>query len=543
MYRKKFLPYNKPLIGEEEIKEVIDTLKSNWLTMGPKTIQFEKDLAEYLGAKHVITVNSCTAGLHLSLLALGIGEGDEVITSPYTFAATGNVICHVGAKPIFVDVQEDTFNIDPKKIEQAITEKTKAIIIVHFAGQSVDLDEIIKIADKHGLKIIEDAAHAIGSEYKERKIGSMRNLTCYSFYATKNLTTGEGGAIATNDDALADRLKVLRLHGISKDAWKRYNQGEDWYYEILEPGWKYNMTDIQASLGIHQLRKLESFIKKRQEIAKAYDEKLSKIKKITLPLKKSDRNHVYHLYPLLLENYDRNLFIKEMEKRNIGTSVHFIPLHLHPFYQELGYKKGDFPIAENLYSREVSLPLYPGMTDEDVNDVINAINDFLNPQRNIKLRLANKDDCIFLYEWRNDFASKKASRFTKKISYEEHIDWFSKSLKNPEIKIYVALENDKRIGQIRFDKQVKEAEVSITIDPKERGKGYGSMIVKEGSKKYFQDEPNIKVLRAEIRPENSSSIRVFEKSGYKEILEKETPYGTFLVFNLLKSDNENGEFK
>ena len=374
--RDKFLPFSLPLIQDEEINEVIDTLKSNWLTMGPKTAEFEKQLADYLNVKHVISVNSCTAALHLSLIALGIKNGDEVITTPYTFASTGNVICHVGAKPVFVDIEKDTFNIDPEKIEKAITEKTKVIIVVHYAGQAADMDKISRIANKYNLKIIEDAAHAIGSEYNGRKIGTSGNLVCFSFYPIKNMTTGEGGAIATNDDLLADRLKKLRLHGISKDAWKRYGKEGTWYYEIEECGWKYNMTDIQAALGLHQLKKLDAFIKKRQEIAEIYDRELGRIENIRIPFKKENIKHSYHLYPILVNGCERNKFIEELEKKKIGTSVHFIPLHLHPFYQKTyGYKKGDFPVAEQIYERIISLPIYPKMDEKDVRDVINAVKD------------------------------------------------------------------------------------------------------------------------------------------------------------------------
>ncbi len=376
--KKEFIPYNLPSIGQEEIEEIIDTLKGNWLTQGPKTFQFEKQLADYLGVKHVIAVNSCTAALHLSLIVLGIGKDDEVILSPYTFASTANVVCHVGARPVFVDVQENTFNIDPEKIEKAITPKTKAIIVVHYGGQAADMDEIKKIADKYNLKIIEDAAHAIGSEYKENKIGSLGNLTCFSFYVTKNITTGEGGAITTNDDILANRLRILRLHGISKDAWKRYSQEGSWYYEIEECGWKYNMNDIQASLGVVQLKKLDGFTHRRQYLAEIYNKELKNIHDILLPFKKEGRNHVYHLYSILLKNYDRNKFIEEMRKRDIGVSVHFIPLHLHPFYQkEYDYKKGDFPVSESLYNREISLPLYPKMNEEDIYSVTEAIKEIL----------------------------------------------------------------------------------------------------------------------------------------------------------------------
>lgn len=376
--RENFLLYNQPFVGDEEINELIDTVKSGWFTMGPKTLEFEKQIAEYVGVKHIISLNSCTAGLHLSLIVLGIREGDEVIVSPYTFAASANTIVHVGAKPVFVDIEEDSFNIDTSKIEAAITPRTKAIMVVHYAGQAADLDRIKQIADKYNLKIIEDAAHAIGSEFAGKKIGSSGNLTSYSFYATKNMTTGEGGAIATNDDSIAERLRILRLHGISKDAWKRYGKGGSWFYEIAECGWKYNMTDLQASIGIPQLKKLDCFIKKRIEYGRILNKELSPIPGIKIPIEKPGRNHVYHIYPILLESYPRDKFIEEMAKKNIGTSVHFIPLHLHPFYQKrFGYKEGDFPVAEKIFKQEVSLPLYPKMSIDDVNYVVEAVKDIL----------------------------------------------------------------------------------------------------------------------------------------------------------------------
>lgn len=530
----EFIPYNLPSIDKEEIDEITDTLKSNWLTMGPKTIKFEKEFADYIKVKNAISVNSCTAAMHLSLIALGIKEGDEIITSPFTFAATGNVICHVGAKPIFVDIDEKTFNIDTNKIEKAITNRTKAIIVVHYGGQSADLDEIKNIADKYNLKIIEDAAHAVGSDYKGKKIGSFGNLVCYSFYATKNMTTGEGGMIVTNDNELADKLRILRLHGISKDAWKRYEKEGNWYYEIQECGWKYNMTDIQASLGLPQLKKLEKFIERRKEIAKKYNEELSNISGIKIPFEKENRTHGYHLYPILLETYDRNKFIEEMSKKNIGTSVHFIPLHLHPFYQRtFGYKEGDFPVAEKIYKRIVSLPLYPSMSNEKVLKVTEIIKKIMKKD-NLRLRLVNPEDCRFLYEWRNHPNARVASRFTKEIPYEEHMKWFSDSLNNQNRKIYIALEDEQRIGQVRFDKENGEAEVSITINPERYGQGYGSALIKMCSEKYFAEESDIEVLRAEIRPENPASIKIFQNSGYNRVGEKQTPHGPFDVFKLYK---------
>ncbi|AKB79722.1 Bacillosamine/Legionaminic acid biosynthesis aminotransferase PglE [Methanosarcina horonobensis HB-1 = JCM 15518] len=376
--RTEFLPYCQPSINDEEIESVLDSLRSGWLTMGPKTIEFENLIAKYTGAKHAIAVSSCTAALHLSLLACGIGKNDEVITTPYTFASTGNVIVQVGAKPVFVDVRKDTYNIDPEKIEDAITPNTKAIIPVHFAGQSCDMHEIMKIAEKNNLFVIEDAAHAIGSEYHGKKIGCIGDFTCFSFYPTKNMTTGEGGAITTNNDEFVDKLKSLRLHGISKDAWKRYSNQGNWYYEIEDCGWKYNMTDLQAALGIPQIKKLDTFCDIRKKYADIYTKSLCRIEGIITPYEDLDAKHVYHLYPLLLEKYNRAKFIEEMGKRNISCSVHFIPLHLHPFYKnQFGFKKGDFPNAEWLYEREVSLPLYPKMKIEDVRSVIEAVEDII----------------------------------------------------------------------------------------------------------------------------------------------------------------------
>jgi len=347
--------------------------------MGPKTIEFEKLIAKYTGAKYTIAVNSCTAALHLSLIALGIGEGDEVITTPFTFAATANVIIQVGAKPVFVDIKKDTYNIDPEEIEKAITSKTKAIIPVHYAGQPCEMDKIMKIAKKHNLFVIEDAAHAIGSEYKGRKIGTIGDLTCFSFYATKNMTTGEGGAITTNNKKLAEKIAILRLHGMSRDAWKRYSKKGSWYYEIEECGWKYNMTDIQAAMGIVQLKKLDKFIEIRRKYVQIYNRELSKIKGIITPYEMPDLKHVYYLYPILLKSYDRDKFINKMAKNGIQCSVHFIPLHLHPFYRKrFGFKKGDFPNSEWVYEREVSLPLYPKMKEKDIKFIINAIKKIIN---------------------------------------------------------------------------------------------------------------------------------------------------------------------
>lgn len=374
---RRFLPYNQPTIEEEEIAGVVDTLRSGWLTMGPKTLELERLIAEYTGAAHAVAVSSCTAALHLSLIALGIGCGDEVITTPFTFAATGNTIVNAGARPVFVDIRKDTYNIDPEKIEERITPRTRAIIPVHYAGQSCEIKAILDIAQDRDLFVVEDAAHAIGSEYDGRKIGTFGTTTCFSFYATKNMTTGEGGAITTEDGALADRLRVLRLHGISKDAWNRYSEKGKWYYEIEDAGWKYNMTDVQAAMGLPQIKKLDGFIDVRRKYANIYNNGLRNMEGLITPFEDPRAKHIYHLYPLLLERHDRGSFIEEMNRKGIGCSVHFIPLHLHPFYRSMGFGKGDYPNAECVYEREVSLPLYPKMTLEDVDYVIGAVQDIV----------------------------------------------------------------------------------------------------------------------------------------------------------------------
>lgn len=377
--RASFLPYSQPFIDDDEINEVVETLKSGWLTMGSKTLHFEELLADYIGVKYAVAVNSCTAALHLCLLALGIGQGDEVITTPYTFAATANVIVQVGAKPVFVDIDPKTFNIDPEKIKQAVTSKTKAIIPVHYAGQPCDLRAIQEIANDKKLRIIEDAAHALGAEYEKKKIGATENLTCFSFYPTKTITTGEGGAITTNNKEIADKTRLLRLHGMSHDAWRRYANVGSWYYEIEECGYKYNFTDLQAAIGIHQLKKIGKFLEVRKIYAEIYNRELGKIKGVTVPFLKGNIKHPYHIYPILLENHNRNNFIESLREMNIGCSVHFIPLHLHPFYRRMfSYQKGDFPIAEWVYEREVSLPLYPKMSNEDVDYVVSAVKTVLS---------------------------------------------------------------------------------------------------------------------------------------------------------------------
>ena len=375
--RTQFLPFAQPDIGEKEIAEVVDTLKSGWITTGPKTKTFEERMAQYLEAKHTVAVNSCTGALHLGLAAAGVGRDDEVITTPLTFCSTANVIIHLGARPVFADIGDD-YNIDPAEIEARITPRTKAIIPVHFGGQPCQMDAIMACAARHRIPVIEDAAHAIGARYGECMIGTIGDITTFSFYAIKNLTTAEGGMIATADEELAEKIRLLSLHGISKDAWKRYTSEGSWYYEVLFAGFKYNMTDIQAALGLQQLERLEDFITTRARYARIYNDAFQDLPEVRIPLVNEGIRHAWHLYVIQLNlerlTIDRSQFIEALRAENIGTSVHFIPVHLHPYYRDTyGYARGDYPKAEHVYDRIISLPLYPKMTEEDVHDVITAV--------------------------------------------------------------------------------------------------------------------------------------------------------------------------
>lgn len=376
--KERYLPLSRPEISQAEIGNVVRCLKSGWLTTGKFTLEFEALLKNYLGAKEVVCVDSCTAALHLSLIAHGIGSQDEVITTPFTFAATANVIEHCGARTVFSDINPDTYNIDPDSIVKKITKRTRAIIPVHFAGYPCDLKAIYKLAHKYGIAVIEDAAHAMGSVIEGRKVGSFPGLTCFSFYATKGITTGEGGCVALGDKMIADRIRVLRFHGINKDAWKRYTQGGKWRYDIKEAGYKNNMTDVLAAIGIIQLKKIDTFIQKRRRIAWRYSQNLSGFPGFITPYCADDIVHSWHLYPCRINKkwfgISRDAFISRMDKMGIGASVHYIPLHLHSYYRKkYNYKIGQFPIAEKVGGSIVSIPLFTKMTHADVERVIRAI--------------------------------------------------------------------------------------------------------------------------------------------------------------------------
>lgn len=383
--RTEFLQFALHSIGEEEIAEVVDTLRSQWITTGPKTKRFEQEFTKFVGAPGALALNSCTAALHAALASLGVGPGDEVITTPITFTATANVIEHLGARPVFADVEPDTLNISPAAVAAAVTDRTKVIIPVHFAGHPVELDSIAEIANRHGATIVEDAAHSLPAKYKGRPIGSGTNPAAFSFYATKNLTTGEGGMLTGTPEFLA-RARVFCLHGMSRDAWNRYAKGGSWFYEVLQPGFKYNMPDIQAAIGLCQLKKLGLFDERRREIVARYNAAFSTTEALEIPVERSEVEHAWHLYVLRLQpellTIGRDQFIDELTKRNIGTSVHFIPLHLHPFYRDTyGYQPQDFPVAYSNYTRMLSLPLYPAMTNGDVDDVISAVLDIARVHR------------------------------------------------------------------------------------------------------------------------------------------------------------------
>ena len=383
---REFIPFHAPEIGDAEIESVVETLRSGWLTSGTKVKRFEDDFAEYVGSKHAVAVNSGTAALHLALDAVGIRQGDEVIVPTMTFTATAEVVLYFKAKPVLVDCQRDTLNLDPNQIAAAITSKTKAIIPVHFGGQPCDMTPILKIAKAHKLYVVEDAAHSLPASYEGKKIGTIGDITCFSFYATKTITTGEGGMATTENSEWAERMRMMSLHGISHDAWKRYTKEGSWYYEVICPGFKYNLTDIAAAIGIEQLKKCNQFWEARKRIAMIYHEAFANLPEIRLPVCRSNMQHAWHLYVLQLNldrlTINRNQFIKALREEEIGASVHFIPLHFHPYYRDkFGYKPADFPNASSAFERIVSLPIYPRMTEADVESVIGAVSKVVKQYR------------------------------------------------------------------------------------------------------------------------------------------------------------------
>jgi dTDP-4-amino-4,6-dideoxygalactose transaminase len=391
--RSEFLHFAPPLIGEEEIEEVVKTLREGWITTGPRAQRFEADFAKFVGAPAALAVNSATSAMHIALAALGIGEGDSVVSTTMTFASSIHVIEHQRARPVLVDVEPDTLNIDPDQVEAAVKRNpgVKAILPVHLYGHPADMAAIYDIASRHGLAVIEDAAHALPAKYHGRMIGAPQqgfdfpNLVAFSFYATKNVTTGEGGMLTGPPDLLED-ARVWSLHGMSRDAFKRYTSDGSWRYDVVLPGFKYNMPDIQAAIGIHQLQRLEAMQSRRRSIVAQYDEALGQLEELERPTQRPDVESAWHIYLLRLNlerlKIDRAAFIEELRKRNIGTSVHFIPIHEHSYYRDrYRLKPQDFPIAQREFERMLSLPLSPAHTDQDVADVIEAVTDVVKQNR------------------------------------------------------------------------------------------------------------------------------------------------------------------
>jgi dTDP-4-amino-4,6-dideoxygalactose transaminase len=374
-----FIVFGAPQIEEAEINEVLDSMRSGWLGTGPKVARFEEMFKQYTGAEHAMALNSCTAGLHLSMLVAGLGPGDEVISTPMTFCASINTIIHAGATPVLVDCDRESQLIDPQKIEDAITPKTRAIVPIHLAGRPCDMDAICDIAQRHDLVVIEDAAHAIETVYKGRKIGNISHLTCFSFYVTKNVVTGEGGMVTTKNSDYADKIKMYGLHGMSRDAWKRFSDEGYKHYQVVFPGFKYNMMDLQAAIGIHQMERIEENLKRRNQIWQIYDEAFADLP-VGLPMGSIEQGsvHARHLYTLMIDKercgLTRDEFMQRLYQNNVGTGVHYVGVHLHQYYRDrFGYRPEDYPNATWISERTASIPLSPKLTNTEIERVIEAV--------------------------------------------------------------------------------------------------------------------------------------------------------------------------
>ena len=380
---KKYIVFGSPLIGDDEISEVTEVLKSGWLGTGPRVNKFEQIFREYKGSDFSIALNSCTAALHLSMLAIGIKAGDEVIVPSMTFAATANSVIHSGGIPVLVDCNKKTMNIDPDDIVKKITHRTKAIVVVHFAGRSCEMDTILNIAKKNNLKIIEDCAHAIETKYKCKKAGILGDIGCFSFYVTKNIVTGEGGMAITNNQEYADKIRTLSLHGLTKDAWSRFSDDGYKHYSVVAPGFKYNMMDLQAGIGIHQFQRLNLWSQRRNEIWKQYNDSFRDLP-VELPSPDEITNtHARHLYTLMIDEKrcgtTRDKLMQDLHKNNIGTGVHYIGLHLHPYYRDkYYYKPSDFPNSTWISDRTISIPLSPKLLDSEVSYIIRSVMNLLS---------------------------------------------------------------------------------------------------------------------------------------------------------------------
>lgn len=383
--RDTYLAYGKQKIDEDDINSVVKVLKGDYLTTGPIVSEFENSVAKYVGTKYAVAVSNGTAALHMACYAAGISEGDEVLVPAITFAASSNCVLYCGGKPVFIDIDPKSYNIDINKIKEKITSKTKAIIPVDFAGQSVDMDSILKIAEEYNLIVIEDAAHALGSEYKNEKVGSKAHMTEFSFHPVKPITTGEGGVVVTNSKKLYEKMILFRSHGITRNSDLMIENQGPWYYEQIDLGYNYRLTDIQSALGLSQIKKLDDFILKRREIVNKYNEAFKELEEIVTPFENEYSKSGHHIYVLLL-NLDklkcgRKEIFEALQAENIGVNVHYLPVYLHPYYKKLGYKKGECPVAEDIYNRMITIPLFPSMSDKDIKDVIEAVKKVLNYYR------------------------------------------------------------------------------------------------------------------------------------------------------------------
>lgn len=382
---KKFIPYGRQWIDEEDINAVVETLRGDYLTTGPKIKEFEEKLAQYVGAKYAVAISNGTAALHAACFVAGVKEGDEVITSPITFAASANCVLYMGAKPVFSDIDPKTYNIDPKDIKRKITKNTKAIIPVHFTGQPCDMDEIFNIAREYDLTVIEDGAHALGAEYKGKKVGSMGDMTTFSFHPVKHITTGEGGAITTDSEELYKKLLLFRTHGITRNSQEMINNEGPWYYEQQYLGYNYRITDFQSALGVSQLNKSDRFLNIRRQYIRQYNIAFEGLSEIITPYQLEGTDSSWHLYIIKLRlerlKCGRREIFEELLKRKIGVNVHYIPVYYHPFYKQLGYQKGLCPNAEELYERIITLPLFPGMEEEEIEYVISNVKEVIAQNR------------------------------------------------------------------------------------------------------------------------------------------------------------------
>lgn len=388
------IPFHRAHLGEEEVRAAAEVIRSGWLTTGPRTLDFERSFADYVGARHAVAVSSGTAALHLALIAAGIRAGDEVIVPTTTFTATAEAVSYIGAHPVLADIDPASMNLDPNDFAHRITAKTRAVIPVHLGGHPCDLDAIRAIAHHHNLHIVEDAAHALPASYKSRRIGALSDFTCFSFYATKTLSTGEGGMITTKNGIAAERMRVMRLHGIGRDPWRRQSSGDSWSYDIVESGFKYNLTDLQSAIGIVQLEKSDAMCAARRHIAHRYNSAFANDPALEIPTEPHETHSSWHLYILRLNldqlSIDRNHFMTQLREKGIGCSVHFIPLHLHSHYQSRhGYKPGAFPQAEAQFHRSISLPIYPDLTEDQLDRIIEAVQQITNTSRQLQARKAH----------------------------------------------------------------------------------------------------------------------------------------------------------